>query len=364
MREEIYIDYESLLTGKQSLDSLYNEIHPTYINKLKPLYEDLLLLDDNHDNCFSGEEDGLYAINDEINKNDTTINELSIDITETVEMFVEVELGIIDSIKLLDEKNELKDYKVNNVVIKSKGLGTAFLHMTDYNNGELEKIMQKKKPKGPLSDEEYKKQTEILNRLMASGKTEREKATIYATYLAILYPNQLGYFWGGGHCKYKDELMGIDPTWGYPKTVTSEGPSKGSTRPYSVDCSGFVVRSLINGGYDKLPVESTGYYDINAGTLMNQGRTTPITDLSGVQAGDIVNIGTNQHVGIIIDVNEQNGTMAIAHSSGNGGMNITTINTVEKSNCKVGEVLDDSNDPSRKGSTYFETVTRLTYDDE
>ena len=132
--QTICVDYDSLLQGVQNLDSLYNEVHPTYINKLSPLYEDLLTLDDNHDNCFSGEEENLYAINDEITKNNTSINELSIDINKTTTMFLEAELGIIDSIELLDENNKLKEYKVKDLTIKSKGLGTAFLNRTDYGN--------------------------------------------------------------------------------------------------------------------------------------------------------------------------------------------------------------------------------------
>ena len=356
INQTIHIDYDSLLQGAQSLDGLYNEVHPAYINKLSPLYEELLTLDDNHDDCFSSEEEGLYAINDEITKNNTNINELSIDINKTVTMFVEAELGIIDSIELLDEDNKLKEFNVKDLTIQSKGLGTAFLNRTDY-SADLHGMYENKK-EGPLTEEEWEKQNEILKKLMASGKTQREKAVIYATYIATMYPNKLYYYLGGQHCKEREQYLGLDPIWGYP--IENKGR-------YYMDCSAFVLRCLINGDYGanggkfSHPDYYPQGYDVSAEDLKNQGRVTSFTDNSDVRAGDIVNItgggGANDHVGIIIDVDKNSNTMTVAHSSGKGGMNLTTIDM------ETGQVVQDSNDPSREGKTYFQTITRIPYED-
>lgn len=348
------IDYDSLLLGKDALDNLYNEVHPSYVNKLTPQYEELLKLDDNHDNCFSSEESNLYSINDKITENNTTINETSADITLAINQFLDAELGIISNIKILGN-----EYKVDDVSnIKSKGLGRAFLSRTDY-YADIYGMYDNKK-EGPLTEEEWKKQTAILNKLLESGKSEREKTVIYATYLSTLYPNKLKYVLGGQHCKTREEYMGLDSTWGYPQNTNGD--------VQYMDCSAFVLRCLLNGGYNKddnkfeHPSYAPNGYDVSAAVLKNQGECTTITDNSDVRAGDIVNItgggGGSDHVGIIIDVDKKGNRMTIAHSSGSGGMNLTTIDM------NNGMVIKDSNDTSREGKPYFQTVTRIPYEDE
>ena len=193
---------------------------------------------------------------------------------------------------------------------------------------------------------------------MNSGKTQREKAVIYATYIATLYPNKLDYFLGGQHCKEREQYLGLDPVWSY--AIENEAN-------YYMDCSAFVLRCLINGDYDtngdkfSHPDYYPQGYDVSAEDLKNQGRVTSFTDNSDVRAGDIVNItgggGANDHVGIIIDVDKNNNTMTVAHSAGKGGMTLTTIDM------NTGIVIQDSNNPSREGKTYFQTVTRIPYED-
>lgn len=361
--KNVYIDYDSLIRGKSNLDSLYNEVHPSYTTKLTPLYEELLKLDDDHDNCFSGEESNLYAINTDINSINTSINELTMDIDTTVNQFLEAELGIIDKITLIEKDNvfgkyRLTQYNTSDLSIQSKGLGTAFLNRQDYSS-DIHGIYNNKKD-GPLSTKEWKRQSAILDKLMNSGKSEREKAVIYATYIATLYPNKLPYILGGQHCKTRDEYMGLDSTWGYPQDRSDE--------VQYMDCSAFVLRSLINGGYNSAdnkfehPNYAPNGYDVSAEVLKSQGKCTEFTDNSDVRAGDIVNItgggGEYDHVGIIIDVDKKGKQMTVAHSSGSDGMNLTTINT------ETGVVIQDSNNQEREGKPYFQTVTRIPYEDE
>ena len=354
-----YIDYDSLRMGKSALDSLYSEVHPIYVNKLIPQYEDLLKIDDNHDNCFDPESTNLYAINDQISQKNTTINEVSGDITSAINQFIDAELGIIKNIELLGN-----EYNVDDVTnINSKGLDKILLNKIDYYNDDLHG-MYDKKPQGPLTQEEWNRQKAILQKLLDTGQTEREKAVIYATYMSTLYPNNLKYVMGGGHKKTWDEYLGLDSTWGYTQIDEEEN--------YYMDCSAFVLRCLINGGYDKNrgkipegsfnPSWAPNKYDVSADVLKNQGVVTDFTQNSDVRAGDIVNIsgggGENDHVGIIIDINKEKGQMTVAHSSGSGGMNLSTINMAD------GVVIQDSNDKSREGKPYFQTVTRIVYEDE
>ncbi len=348
------IDYDSLQLGKSALSDLYSEVHPSVVKQLDPLYESLLQLDDDHDNCFSSEETNLYAISDEITKNNTLINETSSDIETVINQFMDAELGIINKLKIFD-----KEYQVDDVSkIQSKGLAKAFLSRTDYYSN-IHGMYDNKKD-GPLSEEEWKKQSAILNKLLADGNSERERAVIYATYIATMYPNKLKYILGGNHCKTKDEYMGLDSTWGYPKDTDGKIDY--------MDCSAFVLRCLFNGGYNKNdnkfehPSYAPKGYDVSADVLKNQGLCTEFTNNADVRAGDIVNIsgggGGDDHVGFIIDVDKNNNRMTVAHSSGSGGMNLTTIDM------SSGNVIQDSNNTDREGKPYFQTVTRIPYEDE
>ena len=355
--KNVCIDYESLSDAKTNLNNLIDKVHPSYVNKLKPLYEELLKLDDNHDNCCSNESENLYSINDGIGTINKKITGLTEDIFQVNNQFVEAELDIIDSLKIFGE-----EYKLNELKIESKGLGIGFINYKDYYDNNLSKLYNNKKDSGPLTEEEFKSEQAILSKLLASGRNEREKAIIYATYIATLYPNKLNYFWGGGHYKTEEGLKGIDSNWGYPKLVTSpDNETTGTMQKDAMDCSGFVTRALVNGGYKKIP-QTDGYYDANAAMIERLGETTSINDLHNVKSGDIVTIrnekGTATHIGIIIDKDNKSNKMTVAHSSGTGGMNVTTINM------KDGKVLDDSNSPDRIGNVYFTNVTRLKYEDE
>lgn len=67
---------------------------------------------------------------------------------------------------------------------------------------------------------------------------------------------KVNYFWGG-----KSTAEGMDPEWGQPRLVESEGSqSSGTTRPYGLDCSGFVAWCYIQQGFSSQQVEElVGY---------------------------------------------------------------------------------------------------------
>ena len=64
---------------------------------------------------------------------------------------------------------------------------------------------------------------------------------------ALMLVGKVNYFWGG-----KSYTVGWDDRWGKPAEVTSPGHStSGTTIPYGLDCSGFVLWCYIQLGADK-----------------------------------------------------------------------------------------------------------------
>ena len=77
---------------------------------------------------------------------------------------------------------------------------------------------------------DYKYYNNLLNQVLDSLDTTREKTTMSAIFLATVFPH-LPYFWGGGHEK---NCLGVDPEWGSEKQVTDAGSSTtGKYLPYS-----------------------------------------------------------------------------------------------------------------------------------
>lgn len=64
---------------------------------------------------------------------------------------------------------------------------------------------------------------------------------------ALMLVGKVNYFWGG-----KSYTVGWDDRWGKPAEVTSPGHStSGTTIPYGLDCSGFVLWCYIQLGAEK-----------------------------------------------------------------------------------------------------------------
>ena len=74
---------------------------------------------------------------------------------------------------------------------------------------------------------------EIRASLPAGLSLDREKVVMAAYSLK----GKVRYFWGG-----KSEVVGWDSRWGTPTKVASKGsPTTGTTRPFGLDCSGYVT---------------------------------------------------------------------------------------------------------------------------
>ena len=116
------------------------------------------------------------------------------------------------------------------------------------------------------------------------------------------------YFWGG-----KSEVVGWDSRWGTPTKVTSKGSSTtGTTRPFGLDCSGYVTWCFIQaaGTADIVPA-------IGHGTA-NQWPKTQGIAWEQALPGDLAFFAPpggkkTNHVGIV--VSNSGGKIMVAHCS-------------------------------------------------
>lgn len=118
---------------------------------------------------------------------------------------------------------------------------------------------------------------------------------------------KVNYFWGG-----KSEVIGWDTRWGTPKVVTSgNSPTTGTTRPFGLDCSGFVTWVFINASQDKEVAKIIGH-----GTANQFPKSTAIT-WAEAQPGDLAFFsppGGGNHVGIVVG-RQSDGSLLICHCS-------------------------------------------------
>ena len=127
---------------------------------------------------------------------------------------------------------------------------------------------------------------------------------------ALMLVGKVNYFWGG-----KSYTVGWDDRWCKPAEVTSPGHStSGTTIPYGLDCSGFVLWCYIQLGADKTEtIEKIG-----VGTWNQWDKSAEIKK-SDVRIGDLAFINKypgsdGNHVGICVGF-LKNGEPLIAHCS-------------------------------------------------
>lgn len=133
---------------------------------------------------------------------------------------------------------------------------------------------------------------------------DREKVVMAAYSLK----GKVRYFWGG-----KSEVVGWDSRWGTPTKVTSKGSSTtGTTRPFGLDCSGYVTWCFIQaaGTADIVPA-------IGHGTA-NQWPKTQGVAWEQALPGDLAFFAPpggkkTNHVGIV--VSNSGGKIMVAHCS-------------------------------------------------
>ncbi len=129
---------------------------------------------------------------------------------------------------------------------------------------------------------------------------------------------QVNYFWGG-----KSTAIGWDNRWGTDMEVTAPGSaSTGTTRPFGLDCSGFVTWVFVNMG---LPVETIGH-----GTTEQWNHSSSIPE-SIVEAGDLAILAVPytrkvNHIGIVVGKDDE-GNILVAHCT--SGANNVVVTTAE-----------------------------------
>lgn len=153
-----------------------------------------------------------------------------------------------------------------------------------------------------ITDEEV---AEILASLPEGLDVGRANVVVKARSLK----GRVSYFWGG---KYNE--IGINPMWGALRTVTGSGSkTSGTTRPYGLDCSGFVSWVFINAANDK----SVGSVIGNGSA--NQWQRSRSLGWDQAQPGDLAFFKTPSspginHVGIVVE-KTADGKYMIAHCS-------------------------------------------------
>lgn len=145
---------------------------------------------------------------------------------------------------------------------------------------------------------------QILSQMSAPVSATRQQVVMTAYQLK----GKVNYFWGG-----KSLTLGWDTRWGKPAVVTAAGNStSGTTRPFGLDCSGFVDWVFYN--------VSGGKYVIGHGGGASAQHTwcTPIT-WAEAMPGDLAFYPGDSHVGIIVGYDESGGVQIIhcAYSANN-----------------------------------------------
>ena len=150
---------------------------------------------------------------------------------------------------------------------------------------------------------------EILENLPEDLSEERKLIVKKACSLV----GKVTYFWGG-----KSSCIGWDSEWGKMKAVTAAGSvTTGKTRPFGLDCSGFVTWVFINAGFSES--------HIGHGVGNQAAKGVRIT-WDEAEPGDLAVYSDNSHIGIVAG-RKDNGSLLVIHC--NAGANNVTITDEE-----------------------------------
>jgi hypothetical protein len=160
--------------------------------------------------------------------------------------------------------------------------------------------------------------TEEIAKIRASlpfGLSVQREQIVLTAYSLV---GKVKYFWGG-----KSTAIGWDSHWGKPATVNGHGsPTYGTTRPFGLDCSGYVKWVYLNAGFP------LGLLNDNFGTgSSHQWEYSLPVSKNTVFPGDLAfrivpGTGVN-HVGMVVG-KDSSGTLMVAHcSSSRNGVVVT-----------------------------------------
>ena len=148
----------------------------------------------------------------------------------------------------------------------------------------------------------------LWDRLPENLSTERRMVVQYALSLV----GKVNYFWGG-----KSLVLGWDTRWGTPTVVSAAGsPTTGTSRPYGMDCSGFVDWVFYN-------VSGGSYVIGRGGGCISQHNNCYAISWSEAQPGDLVFYPEDMHIGIVGGW-DANGNIQIIHCA-SGSLNGVVI---------------------------------------
>ncbi len=204
--------------------------------------------------------------------------------------------------------------KILYIHINSKGHSgmPAFYGFTDEQTEALNALMEPDMRKMllellTLSDADLMLTPEEIAAIEANLPPDLSPSRRMVVLTAHSLVGKVNYFWGG-----KSEVIGWDVRWGTPKVVTSgNSPTTGTTRPFGLDCSGFVTWTFINAAQDKSVAGIIGH-----GTANQFPKSTAI-GWDEALPGDLAFFsppGGDNHVGIVVGRNVD-GSLLICHCS-------------------------------------------------
>ncbi len=232
------------------------------------------------------------------------------------------EFATLDYIKLLEEEveeEELKKYLTE----KEQLLEKAAQHKLAYkksleSNLNALKIGKNANNKNAIKcGDGSKYNTNLYNNVRTAGYKTREGVVAAALYLSSHIDVHIPYFWAGGHHHsfndykdYGDNFMGVSNKWGCLVKMAFGGTDvqkNGVNYPFGVDCSGFVNRAILDGGY--YTGDSSQWVHVSTNVTPPSSiasikiSTVKASNAKGkIKPGDIAH--KKGHVGMVVEVSD------------------------------------------------------------
>ncbi len=240
--------------------------------------------------------------------------------TEIEEIKKEIEVEYVDEDGNVEKRLETIIILIKYIYVDSK---TAEEMAKEYDFDELQtETLAELKQMGYETFYTYEGKTlsyEEIQAIKALLPADIDENLEHMINISLDIVGEVPYFWGG-----KSHAIGKDKRWNTPKKVTAAGSkTSGTTRPFGLDCSGYVTWAFIQMGLDIDTIEQT----VGHGTTAQWGKSIEISE-SEVRVGDLVFMAPpnskGNHVGIVVGIDE-NGELLIAHSRGDKGMMVTDM---------------------------------------
>ena len=222
-----------------------------------------------------------------------------------------------------DSESEEADvtYRILQIIVDSKTAGEG-AEMYGFSKAEKEVLAEMTSPEntrlmleliGAPSMGSALTSDEIVQLREKLGGLTLDRQSLVTAALSL--EGKVNYFWGG-----KSTAIGWDNRWGTPMEVTAPGSSStGATRPFGLDCSGFVAWSFVQLGVSP---------DIIGWGTADQWSTSTSITWGQAQPGDLVffdipgTVKTN-HVGIIAGFDGSGNPLVVHCNSSRNNVSLT-----------------------------------------